>query len=481
MASTEPEPSGVGRWLRWTGRQVCRVAALLVWAGICGYAWLRGALPAPYTVAAVGGVVGVALAAGQVFDRRWLPAARSGVDRWLLVGCLVGVAAGTVGVGRAVVAGDGRPDAVWGVVLVAALIGLAWRLVDGRLAGVAALAFAAAAAADPGPALVTAVVAGPVGVYGTPTRAITWLGPVCLLAGVWRAAGLGRQLRALWPVDDGASELPAESRRLLGVTALVGVLIAWRTATGRSAAGLVWGAALLPAALLPAAMGLRERLVVVRGRPAVSSDTDGESEVDGGWRLVIAAGPVALMRWLVAGPRPPVGTVLVAGCLLAVGLCLLAGVARTLAGERKDSVGSRPGRPPIGGRTVVDGAVEGVGLLARVVVALAVVGAAVAAAESVGLSTRLLSGVLWLGGGSVGGLVALGGLCVVAGAAMPTLAGYAAAALVAVPLVRTLAAVDPVAAHLGVWYAVAVGTLIAVLWRRSDRGGLAGGVIRARA
>ena len=463
---TDSESTGKGGWPGWVGRQTCRAAALLVWAGICGYAWVRGALATSYTVAAVGGVIGVALLAGVVDDGRWLPASRSAVDRWLLAGCLLGVVAGTVGVGRAVVVGGGRPDPVGGVVLTVVLVVLAWRLVDGRLAGLAALALAAAAAADPTPAFVAAVVTGPVGVYGAPTRAITWLGPVCLLAGVWAAAGLNSQWRALWSVDDGASGVLAESRRLVGAAVLVGVLIAWRTAgTGRLAVvDLVWGPAIvLPAALLPAAM-------VARSRPnLLAGVTDRERAGREVGRLVVAAGPMALMGWLLAGPRPPVGVVLVAGCLLAVGLCLLAAVGRAVSGGR---VASPTGgtHPPVGGRTVVDGAVEGTGLLARVVVVLAVVGAAVAAAETVGLSTRLLSAVLWLGGGHpVGGLAVLGGLCVAVGAVGPTLAGYAAAALVVVPLVRTLAGVDALVAQLGVWYAVAAGALLAVLWRQSRR------------
>jgi len=468
---TDPGLTGKRGRLGWIGRQAGRAAALLVWAGVCGYAWFRGALATPYTVAAVGGVIGVALLAGVVDDGRWLPASRSGVDRWLLAGCLLGVVAGTVGVGQAVVGEASRPDPVAGTVLIAALVVLAGRLVDGRLAGAAALALAVAAVADPTPDFIAAVVTGPVGVYGAPTRAITWLGPVCLLAGLWAAAGVDRQWRALWPVDDGASGAATESRRLVGVTVLVGVLIAWRTAgTGRlTSVDLVWGpaivlpVALLPAALLPAAM-------VARSRPSVlAGATDRGWASRGAGRLIVAAGPVALMGWLLVGPRPPVGVVLVAGCLLAVGLCLLAAVGRAVSGGRAASPTGGT-HPQIGGRTVVDGAVEGAGLLARVVVVLAVVGAAVAAAETVGLSTRLLSAVLWLGGGHpVGGLAVLGGLCVAVGAVGPTLAGYAAAALVVVPLVRTLAGVDALVAQLGVWYAVAAGALLAVLWRQSRR------------
>ena len=472
-----------GDWprLRWIGRQSCRTAALVVWAGICGYAWFRGALATPYTVAAVGGVVGVALVAGGVDDRAWLPAARSGADRWLLAGCLLGIAAGTVGVGLTA-GGAGRPDPVAGGVLVAALVVLAGRLISWRLAAAAALVLGAAAVADPTPEFVAALLDGPVGVYGAPTRAITWLGPVCLLAGLWEAAGIGGWLHG-WPIDAGpadteASAATAASRRLVGVAGLVGVLIAWRTAgTARTAGGLLQESAVLvpaalvpavlvPMALLPTAMGIRSRPAVLVG--AVDTTDVGRST----GQLVVAAGPVALMGWLLAGPRPPVGTVLAAGCLAAVGLCLLAALIRAVTGE-KSGASTGQSANPIGGRTVADGAVGGVGLLARVVVVLAVVGAAVAAAETVGLSARLLSGVLWLGGGPMGGLAVLGGLCLLAGAGLPTLAGYVAAALVAVPAVRTLAAVDPLAAHLGVWYAVAAGALLAVVWRRSEYGGVA--------
>jgi len=472
--------------LRWIGRQTGRAAALLVWAGICGYAWFRGALATSYTVAAVGGVVGVMLLAALVDDREWLPTARPGADRWLIVGCLLGVAAGTVGVGRTVVGGAGRPDGVPGVILVAVLVVLAWRLCGSRLAGPAALAVVVAAAADPTPRLVTTVLDGPVGVYGGLTRAITWLGPVCLLVGLWEAAGLDRQWRAVGPADGGPSGAPAGSRRLLGVAALVGVLIAWQTAgTGRPAAGgVVWGiAALLPVALSPAVFRPGG---VARGQPTDQTGGVAGRAVDRDvGRLVVAVGPIALMGWLLVGPRPPVGVVVVAGCLLAIGLCLLAALVRTVAGGGESPTG-QPEQPPIGGRTVVDGGVGGVGLLGRVVVVLTVVGAAVAAAETLGLSTRLLSGALWLGGGHpAGALVVLGGLCLLVGAVVPTLAGYAMAALVVVPLVRTIAAVGPLVAHLGVWYVVAAGALLAVVWRRSNHGGrlagVAGAVIRARA
>ena len=470
---------------RWIGRQTGRAAALLVWAGICGYAWFRGALATSYTVAAVGSVVGVMLLAALVDDREWLPTARPGADRWLIVGCLLGVAAGTVSVGRTVVGGAGRPDGVPGVILVAVLVVLAWRLCGSRLAGPAALAVVVAAAADPTPRLVTTVLDGPVGVYGGLTRAITWLGPVCLLAGLWEAAGLDRQWRAVGPADGGPSGAPAGSRRLLGVAALVGVLIAWQTAgTGRPAAGgVVWGiAALLPVALSPAVFRPGG---VARGQPTDQTGGVAGRAVDRDvGRLVVAVGPIALMGWLLVGPRPPVGVVVVAGCLLAIGLCLLAALVRTVAGW--ESPTGQPEQPPIGGRTVVDGGVGGVGLLGRVVVVLTVVGAAVAAAETLGLSTRLLSGALWLGGGHpAGALVVLGGLCLLVGAVVPTLAGYAMAALVVVPLVRTIAAVGPLVAHLGVWYVVAAGALLAVVWRRSNHGGrlagVAGAVIRARA
>jgi len=90
------------------------------------------------------------------------------------------------------------------------------------------------------------------------------------------------------------------------------------------------------------------------------------------------------------------------------------------------------------------------------------VGGITALLATAGLSTELLATSLGLTGGrSVLVVLVAAVLCGTLGVVLPTLAGYATAAIVVVPLVRTLTPVDELTAHLFVWYAVVGGWLLA--------------------
>ena len=459
------------RWLR--------VLTVVVWLGVGLFSQFQPVRVVPYTVGLVGTAIGLTLTMALLEDsdgpesrsRRVdnRSGSRSTVDRLLLTGCLLAMGIGTRGV---VSAAGGitasqptfAPSAIIVAVLVlGALFALVGRWFGPVTAGVAVVGIGVGwLAAPPSVSLVETMVYDSRGLYGPLTRgAVSWIAPACLLTGLWRAGRTVDRLRALGPTVTGTTGWLTGRRLGRGLWKLtppsmgfVALLMAWLST--EASYSRVIGVAAVPAALCWTALFVGGRLGglpvrVERPDPAV------------GWRawtgpLLTAGGPLALMAVLLVGSGLPVGAVLAAGAVLLVGVCLIGGwfgfVATTNGTEQSGLRG--------GVETVLDGSVVGMRLFARAAVLLAVVGGITALLGAGGLSTELLAALVALTGGSS---VPVGLAVVVAAAALgvvlPPLAGYATAAVVIVPLVRTLTPVAELTAHLVVWYAVVGGWLVA--------------------
>jgi len=467
------------RWLRLVGH----VLVVGLWLGVGLYNQFQPVKVVPYTVGLVGTAISLTLAMALVDGSDGLESrthrteavsgghsgSRSTVDRLLLVGCLVGMVVGTRGVLSAAGAiTASQPRFALSAILVAVLVlGVLFTLV-GRwfgpvAAGVAVVGTAVGwLAAPPGVSLVQTMVYDSRGLYGPLTRAAAvWIAPACLLAGLWRASRTVDRLRALGPTVRG--DLGWLTGRRLGrglwlltppSMGFVALLTAWLSV--EASYGRVIGVAAVPAAVLWLVLFVGGRLGGVPFRIERS-----EPGVD--WRawagpLLTLGGPLALMAVLLGGFGWPVGTVLAAGAASLVGLCLVGpwlGIADTAEEVDRERLGG-------GVETVVDGSVVGVRLLARATVLLSVVGGITALLGIAGLSTELVAALVGVtGGSSVLVVLAVGFLCATLGVAVPRLAGYATAAVVVVPLLRTLTPVAELTAHLVVWYAVVGGWLLA--------------------
>jgi hypothetical protein len=299
------------------------------------------------------------------------------------------------------------------------------------------------------------------GLYGPLTQAAaSWIAPACLLAGLWRASRTIDRLRTLGPTVRGSTRWLTGRRLVRGLRLLtppsmgfVALLVAWVSVEASYLQ--VISAAAIPAALCWGAL-------LVGGRLAASPIRIEGPTRPVGWRawgspLLMIGGPLAVMGVLLVGVRLPVGMVLVGGCLCLIGLCLVGprlGIA-SAADEPEQ------GRLRGGVGTALNGSVVGVRLFARVAVLLAAVGGVTALLRA-DVSTGLLSAVLGLSSGNTLLVLVVGGVaCVALGLTLPVLAGYATAALLVVPLLRTLTPVAELTTHLFVWYAVVGGWLLA--------------------
>ncbi|ATW88584.1 hypothetical protein halTADL_1830 [Halohasta litchfieldiae] len=478
MQSTKPHRRNgeavdgtVGRLVVACGRWI-RLPVLLVWVGVLSYNRYHSVTVIPYTVGLVGAAVGLTLVAALLetdsdgSGSRLIPATgqRSTADRLLLVGCLFGLTAGTAGV---VSAAGGIPASqpqfadsalLAGALVVGSLFVLVGRWFGPVVAGFAVVGIGVGWLTAPaGLPLIETMVYDSRGIYGSLTQAAaSWIAPACLLTGLWRTSGTVDRLRTLVPtiaVDAPSTEWPERlSRGLWQLTPPVGVatlLIAWL-------APAVSYLQVVAVAAVPAAVCWLG--VIVAGRLAGTpiEFTRGDS-VD--WRawsgpLLLAGGPLVVMAALLVVARLPLGTVLLAGNLLAIGLCVLGPLGGFGTGD------GASGRLRTGIGTVLDGSAVGLGLFARVAVLLAVVGGITVVIQTA-LSTWLVSSLLWLSGRTLLAVVVLGGCCVGLGVTLPVVAGYATGAVVVVPLFVTLTTVSELTAHLVVWYAVVGGWLVA--------------------
>jgi hypothetical protein len=456
-------------------RRWLRLPVLVVWLGVVGYSRYQFVTVVAYTVGLIGAAVGLTLIAALLeadsdgSGNRLIPASgrRSNVDRLLLAGCLVGLTAGTAGVFSAA---GGIPASqpqfadsalIAGGLVVGSLFVLVGRWFGPVVAGLAVGGIGVGWLTAPaGLSLIETMVYDSRGIYGPLTRAAaSWIAPACLLAGIWRTSGTVDRLRRLVPTTavEGASAGNWLTSRRLGrglwqltpPVGFVALLIAWLT-PGVGYLQVI-GVAAVPAAGCWLA-------VIVAGRlgwlPIEFERGDSGSWRTWGEPLVVAGGPLAVMAVLLGGARLPLGTVLLAGNLVAVGCCVLG----PLVGI--GTVDGANGRLRTGVRAVLDGSVVGLGLFARVAVLLAVVGG-ITAVVQIGLSTGVMSALLWLSERTLLAVVVLGGCCVALGVALPVVAGYATGAVVVVPLFVTLTAVSELTAQLVVWYAVVGGWLVA--------------------
>jgi hypothetical protein len=464
------------------GRYGVRLTAVVLWIGVGGYAWLWPVVALPYTVGLVGLAVGLALIAALLGDRsdassiafvsqsrrhRWL-------DRALLVGCLVGISVGTVGMsstaGRLPTDLPTLPPVLAGTLVVVSLLCVVGRVYSPSVAGLAVVSIGVAWVAIPGgwTSLVETMAFSSDGIYGPLTRAgAIWIAPGCLLVGLWSATGTLDRLRELFSEAElsttltKTTHLEQKARQLTPLSVgFVAVLIAWQTVDTGSLTAL--SAAAIPAVVLWVGRGgdLTERL----------SSSPGWTRSWQAWcsLLLMAGGPIVLMVVVLVGFRQPVGTVLVAGCLLVCGLCAVGPLGKGITSVDKNNQTKghqantkRQAGIRTGIRPVLDGSVVGVTLLARVLILLGICGGVVSTLQAAGASTWLVSTVLWLSGGqTVLVLVVLASGCVALGMALPMVGGYAVGALLVVPLVRTLTPVPEFPAHLIVWYAVVVGGVL---------------------
>ena len=470
MQSTEPgrpEPTGTDHasYQPAVGRRLLRLGVILWWVGVGSYAVARPLLVPTYTLLMVGTVVGLSLLAllvDSTADRSTpATAARKPWGGWVgVAGPLIAVVGGTVGLAGLVdpsVAGQpslSTGGLVAGTLLAGGLIASAARI-SRPVAGLAACSIGLAWLAASEPVVETLVFDG---FYGPLTAAaVVWLAPLCLLVGLWQAAGLGRWLadRVVdsgrpWPTETGSR--PAVSRIAVGTVSAV-VLIGWQTAGSIGTVGL----ATVPLGLVGA--------VALWGRP--TSALFGRRTADE-WLgpLAIGGGPIAVMALLGVGYRLPFGMVVAAGCLCCLGCCLAGSLVDRRLDHRPDRTSSTV---RVGPEVVLDGGLRGVRLAARLVTLVAVVGGGVAVAEAAGVLTWLLSAVVWLSGGHwLAILLVVVGCCVALGAVLPTVAAYAVGALGLVPMIRLLTPVAELSAHLLVVYAVVAGSLLAVSQRSGE-------------
>ena len=512
----EAEPEDIG-WLTAGGRGVSRLAALLLWVFVGSYSRYHPVGIAPYTVGLVGGAIGVALLASLVgtasdtASNRPLPSewsllgvrhlvssrkrSRSRYDRLLQVGCMVGILTGTVGILSSVDAISGsqpvvsEPALIGGVVLVGSLVVLVDRWAGRLAAGLAVGGLAVGWLTLSASSAVETLVFNPTGIYGPLTRAAAvWVAPACLLGGLWQSTRTAGWLRESLPTvrraESGSSQQAGRateqwpagrqlSRGLWQVTppsmGWTAFLIAWLS-VGVSYRTVIAVAA-VPAAVcwLGLFVTSRSARIPIRlsGGPTVDRAAwrgplvmAGRSAVKrGAWfgPLVMAGGPLALMAVLLVGARLPLGTVLLAGCLLAIGLA----TAGPMVGLKGDGDETDEPRFRTGFGTVLDGSVVGIQLFARVAVILGVAGGVVSLLQAGGVSTWLLSSLLWVSGGQpVLAGATLVACCVLVGMALPMLAGYGVGALLIVPLFGMLTGAAELTAHLLVCYAVVGGWLI---------------------
>lgn len=476
------------------GRRGVRLTAALLWIAVGGYTWLWPVVALPYTVGLVGWSVGLALSAALLGDRSdaysggFLPQSRrhTWLDRVLLVGCVFGIVGGTIGVSitteqltaSQLTAGQLLlSPVVAGTLVGVSLLVLAGRLYGPVVAGLAVVTIGGVGLTTPrgGPALVETMVFSSGGIYGPLTRvAAIWIAPACLLVGLWRATGTVDQLRDLFPKFElsktgwltATNRLKRGSRQLtLSSMGFVAVLIAWQSV----GAGylVIVGATAVPAAVLWVGGGVA---VDFTGR---RPNNVGQTRSWQAWcgLLLMAGGPIALMTVLLVSYRQPIGTVLVAGCLLLVGLCTVGPLVERITGVDREQRLKEDHQSGLrtGARTVLDGSVAGVTHLAQIVVLLATVGGVVSVLQVGGVSTWLASTALWVTGSrTVLVFAALASVCVALGMVLPMLGGYAVGALLVVPLFQTLTSVPELLAHLVVWYAVVVGGVVGPgLWIRA--------------
>lgn len=459
-----------GRWLR--------LSAATVWLGVGGYSQYRPVTVVPYTVGLVGAAVSLTLVAtlledGTGSENGGIPPTgrRSNIDRLVGVGCLIGIAAGTAGV---VSAAGGIPAAqpqfadsaliAGGLVVGALLILVGWWF--GPVAGGLAVGAVGVGwlTAPTDLSLIETMVYDSRGIYGPLTRAAaSWIAPACLLAGLWQATGTVDRLRRLVPTitaDATTAWLSGRrlSTRLWQLTPSVGVvslLMVWQLPE-------VDVLRVVVAAAIPAAscwLGL-----IVAGRFAWTPiEFEGSESVN--WRgpLLVAGGPLAVMALLVVVARLPFETLLLVGSLVALGGCVLGpavGVGRVDRTSGRPTDDRTSGRLRTGVGAVLDGSVVGLGLFARLAVLLAVVGGVTVVVQTT-LSTQLLSVLLWLPSWSLLAVLVVVGCCLVGGLTLPVVAGYAAGAVVGVPLLVTLTSESELTAQLVVWSAVVGGWLVA--------------------
>ena len=451
------------RWATRSGRGL-QAGALLLWIVVGNYIWFRSTQPAVYTVVVVGATLGLTLAVGlfgpgDQRDLNVLLGRQSTGSRLLTGGCLVGVVAGSLAlVGSLDQLGASQPAlsivAVGGGVLLGGSLLVIAARQSRALAGFAAVAAAVSVASAPSRELASAAVFGSSGIYGPLTEAaVTWIAPACLLVGWWRAAGTEQQLSALWRASvDGWATKPPAGGRLIGAVGCMLLLVGWQT--GAVGSRTVVGLAAVPVGLV----GVASLHAVTRDATVPESGSRPSTATDRRWTewvasTVIVGGPLGVMAVIAVGYRLPVGATLVAGCLCCLGLS----VARPLVSPAQESEGRTSG---VG--TVLAGSVVGLQLLTRVVVPVMVVGGAVGLIDASGVGTRLLAGVVWLSGGSpLAAVVVVASCCVALGALLPLVGGYAAGALVGVPLLRLLGSVPELTAHVLVILGVVTGWLVA--------------------
>jgi len=460
---TETDDAFEHRWatVGWWG---LRVSALLLWVGVGSYAWFRSMQPVAYTIAVVGGTLGITLAAG-LFGRTEQPSQRasrgrqSRTSRLVTGSLLVAVVGGTIAVARsAEQVGAGQPTPSTLTVAAAVLLCGSLLVVAARqsipLAGLAVVAVTVFWTTAPGISLIETAVFGSHGIYGPLTQAaVTWIAPACLLVGCWRAAGTPQRLVELWTVRaDGWST----DVRWRGVGRLIAgggsaiLLAGWQTGAVRSLSTV--GLAAVPVGLVAVALlhGLTSEstATVADGWPPTAD----AQLVNWLLPVLLVGGPLGLMAVVGVGYRLPVGTTLVAGCLCCLGLYLV----RPFVSPGRDAKA-----PYSGLTTILDGSVLGVQLLGDILLSLVVVGGAVGLIEASGVGTRLIAGVVWLSGGQPLAVVLIvAGCCVALGALLPLVGGYTVGALVGVPLLRLLGPVPVLTAHAVVISSLTVGWLL---------------------
>lgn len=458
-----PTDDAPEHWWATVGWRGLQMSALLLWIAVGSYAWLRTVQPALYTITTVGVSLGITLAAGlfgQTAESAVSTLHRQSKDSRLLVaGCLVALLVGSAAVAKsAQQLGVSQPTlptfaVVGGLLLCGSLLAVAARQ-STALAGFAGVAIVVSWASTPDISFVETVVFSDYGIYGPLMRAaVTWIAPACLLVGCWRAAGSEKQLRALWhtTVEEWGTEQRGRGLdRLVAAVGCAVLLIGWQIEAVGSTA--IAGLAALSGGLL-GAISLR-----VATHDTTAATTDGRLSIAdtprANWTAptLLIGVPVVVMTLLGIGYRLPVGTTLVAGWLCCVAGCL----ARPFVVSGDDTP-----EPKSGAETILDGCVVGCQLLSRVVVPLAVVGGSLSLLVAAGVTTSLVAGVGWLSGGhSVAVVLAVAVGCVLLGALLSVVGGYAGGALVGVPLLRLLASVPELAAHLVVLSSVVAGWLL---------------------
>jgi|GEM_PF-267383 len=506
--STDRRPESVGvdhTASHRRGRYGIQLVAIAFWLGLGRYGWAGSTGLFEYLTLILCGTLCLSLLTSQFrpsyaqsnreqshWGGRWVERTVVGLSVATLLGTtiLIHRQSAWVAIGQPVAT---TPTVVASsIVLMGILLGLTTRVFGWRVGGALLIAACYSVLAVPRTevsGLLTHVVFSTDGIYGPLLQAtVTWIAPVCLLVGLWRAIGLPAQVR--WRLDQllDARDVPP------GIRATVGELFGrsppasviskrharqtlaghlrqlWPPTMGLTAFLLAWLVVdvsyltVVVTAILPATLVVVTFLFVRSTidqqpdqSPHVGADARGHTPAFGrGTLAVLLGGPLAAIA-VALTLETTLTTALYSGVVVAGSGCV---VVPTL--QRQPAEAALSSTLTTGVKTVGEGSLWALTRFSGLCLLLGTVGAVGEALTFVGAVTTLSNTVLTVAFGSTS--LAIGGLligCLGLGWLLPTVGGYGLAALLVVPILQTHTAVSALTAHFVVLYAVVFGAALA--------------------